>query len=83
MCEEAAARPPEPDGLVSDALLAPVLSIIRSGRSMIVEEFMDEVAAQAKFGDRWRGLAAKGRVRWRQASDGGWTLVHDRAPSGA
>jgi len=50
---------------------------------MIVEEFMDEVAAQAKFGDRWRGLAAKGRVRWRQASDGGWTLVHDRAPSGA
>lgn len=82
VCEETTARPPEPDGFVSDALMAPVLSVIRSGRSMIVEEFMDDVAARAKFGDRWRELAAKGRVRWRRTADGNWALIHDPTSRG-
>jgi len=78
LCEEMVAAAPEPDGLVSDALVAPVLSMITSGRSVVVEEFMDEAAARAKFGERWRELAAKGgRVRWRLAGDGDWRLVHD------
>lgn len=37
LCEEMAARAPEPGGLVSDALVPPVLSTITSGRSVVPE----------------------------------------------
>ena len=76
--EETAARPPKQAAYVSDALVEPVLSTIMSGRTVIVDEFMDEPAAKARFGDRWRELAAKGgRVRWRVSDKGDWQLVHD------
>lgn len=78
ICDETIANPPVDGAFVSDALMTPVLSAINSSRSVYVDEYMDEGAAQAKYGYRWRDHLQKGgRVRWRLTGDGDWKLEHD------